>query len=577
MDIEWKHSGIAESTGIDTCEPWLQETLINSLRSSEHFAATFIPETFDEPMTYQHSRVWQLWDDPLLPRVGACCYRGFGKSSMAEARIIKGIVFRQLHHIMVVGSNHDSAAQGTENIKTELLTNQFLRECFGNFKPKTATDLPLTFSKKTFYLSDPITGDSIACVHPKGVNQRVRGSRVKVAGKTRRPDYIFADDVEDDEGVMNEDTRKKTRFWFENALFQCVGRTRPNPRTKKWERPADDPFWTPPWTLVYTDTLKHPDAHIAHLMSNTGWHFENFPQAEFREVSNGQEMVKQLFSLVPEIISHEQVRAEYQEAKENGNLDGYCQEKLCTPMSAEMAAWQREYFHYYDEATYIPNAKSMYSLNNTDEWERFMIVDPSRNDTPHSVPSGIIMCAANYDLGQVMFRDAISEKLSTKRLIERVFDLAVDFKTKIIGIEITGLEDAGKHLFTSAAEQRGMSIEFVWLDGRQLPHGDFGKGTDAAKRARASQILPYYESGIVYHERKLCRGPLEACCLSYPKCAEWGLLDCAGYVPTMLAHGGRIFNFKPKNRFEPKDDPFDEQTSEEEWTEFLHSGSWRNL
>lgn len=576
MDVDWKYSGIEESTGIDTCEPWLQETLINSMRSSEHFATTFLPDTFNKPMTYQQKRVWQLFDDQTLPRIGACCYRGFGKSSMAEADICKKLLFRLCHHVMVVGANHDSASQATENVKTELLGNPLIRDVFGNLKPKTATDLKLIFSKKAFYLTDPKTGDSIACVHPKGVGQAVRGTRVKVFGKTRRPDYIFADDVETDDGVMNEDTRAKTKYWFSNTLYHCFPTERPNPRTNLWDL-STDPYWIPPWRMIYTDTLKHPDAHIAHLMSNTRWHFEMFPQAEFREVAEGKEKSKRLFSLVPEILSHEQVRAEYAEAKESGNLDGYCQEKLCTPMSAEMASWQREYFRYYDESTFIPNAKSMYSLNNTEEWERFMIVDPSRNDTPHSVPTGIILCGANYDIGRVNFRKTVSEKLSTKKMIDRVFDLAIDYKTRIVGIEITGLEDAGKHLFTSAAQQRGLDLEFVWLDGRQLPKGDFGKGTDAAKRARASQILPYYESGIIYHEQSMARGALEACCLSYPKCAEWGLLDCAGYVPTMLAHGGRIFNYKPKGRFEKKEDHFDEEASWDEWTEFLRDGAFRTL
>jgi hypothetical protein len=313
-------------------------------------------------------------------------------------------------------------------------------------------------------------------------------------------------------------------------------------------------------------------------MGNTRWHFESYPQAEFRDFEENGEKKKRLYSLVPEIISHEQVREEYREAKENGNLNGYCQEKLCSPMSAELASWQREYFKYYDESTFHVGSKSMFSLNDADDYERFMIVDPSRGDTPQAVPSGIIMCAANYAQGRIHFRKTVSEKLSTKRLIDRIFDLATDYKTKVIGIEITGLEDAGKHLFMSAAQQRNMNVEFVWLDGRQLPKGDFGKGSDAAKRARASQILPYYESGIVFHDMKMARGALESCCLSYPLCAEWGLLDCAGYVPTMLAHGGRIFQFKPpSNPNEKIADPFEEYEEEQKWDEFITSGAWRSI
>ena len=576
MDVDWKHSGLSAIN--DTCEPWLQETLILSLRSTEHFASTFLPETFNEKMTYQHKAAWAALDDRRLPRIGLCCYRGFGKSSMLETAALKRIIFRQAHHIMFVGASHDTAAQSTENIKTELLGNSLIKDVFGNFKPKSSSDNPLSFSKKAFYLVDPITGDSIACVHPKGVGQPVRGTRIKIAGKTRRVEFGAIDDLETDDGVLNEETRQKTRHWFQNAMFHCVDRTRPNPRTGMWDIVPGMQSDHVPWCWTYADTLKHPDAHIAHLMGNTRWTFKSFPQAEFRESIEDGEKVKRLFSLVPEIISHEQVREEYKEAKENGNLNGYCQEKLCSPMSAEMASWQREYFKYYDEATFNPVSKSMYSLNKAQDWERFMIVDPSRGDTPQAVPTGIIMCAANYEQGRVHFRKTVSEKLSTKRLIDRIFDLATDYNTKIIGIEITGLEDAGKHLFMSAAQQRNANVEFVWLDGRQLPKGDFGKGSDAAKRARASQILPYYESGIVWHESEMARGALESCCLSYPLCAEWGLLDCAGYVPTMLAHGGRIFQFKaPTNPHEKIADPFNELEDDESWTEFLHGGSWRAI
>lgn len=540
---------------------------------------TFMPETFNEKMTYQHKAAWAALDDRRLPRIGLCCYRGFGKSSMLEAVAMKRVIFRQCHHVMFVGASHDSAAQSTENIKTELLSNPLIRDVFGNFKPKGSSDNPLSFSKKAFYLVDPITGESIACIHPKGVGQPVRGTRIKIAGKTRRVEFGAIDDLETDEGVMNEDTRQKTRHWFNNALFHCVDRSRPNPRTGMWDLEPGDTSGNAPWCWAYCDTLKHPDAHIAHLMGNTRWHFKSFPQAEFREdgVDEKGEKTKRLFSLVPEIISHAQVREEYREAKENGNLNGYCQEKLCTPMSAENASWQREYFKYYDERTFNVNSKSMYSLNDAEDWERFMIVDPSRGDTPQAVPTGIIMCAANYALGRIHFRKTVSEKLSTKRLIDRIFDLATDYRTKIIGIEITGLEDAGRHLFTSAAQQKNMNVEFVWLDGRKLPHGDFGKGSDAAKRARASQILPYYESGIVYHEQgEMARGALESACLSYPLCAEWGLLDCAGYVPTMLAHGGRTFQFKaPAHPNEKVSDPFDEYVEDEAWEEFLHGGSWQ--
>lgn len=574
MDTDWKHSGIRQLTKIDTDESWLKETLLNSFMSTEHFAKTFLPETFNGPMTYQHKEVWSLFDNDTLPKVAACCWRGFGKSSMAEAKMIKNIVFRQSSHIMTVGATEEAAAEASENIKTELLGNAFIRDVFGWFKPNNRAEIPLGFSKKTYFLIDPTdTNNSICVVHPKGAGQRVRGARAKVAGKTRRPDFIFIDDLEDDEEILNEELRSRLSKWFHNSLLNCVGRQRPDAKTNMWIRDINDHNWLPPWRVFYTDTLKHEAANMADIMADTEWHHRNFPQAEFRIDSDGH---RRMYSLVPEIVSHEQVRFAYKSAKERNQLDQYCQEMLCSPMSDESACWTRDMFKYYDEET-VKEGKGPLGLNHGAEIERFIIVDPAKTSNPKSCPTGMIAVAVDYKSRKIHIRKEINERLSTMEMLDRCISLALEYHSKTIAVEITGLEDVAKHLFVTEAISRGLkNLDFVWLDARQLPKGDFGVGADKAKRARASMILPYYQKGLVYHDVSLRKGVLEGQCLSYPKSSKWDVLDCAGHIPKLLSIGGRYFDEEVVDN--PLGKPeFDDDYDWDELGREIASGSWRYI
>lgn len=575
MDTDWRHSGIRELTAIDTEDSWLKDTLLNSFMSTEHFAKTFLPETFSRAMTYQHKEVWSLFDDDTLPKVAACCWRGFGKSSMAEAKMIKNVVFRQSSHIMTVGATEDAAAEASENIKTELLGNAAIREVFGWFKPDSRAEIPLGFSKKTYFLIDPKEKNkSICVVHPKGSGQRVRGARAKINGKTQRPDFIFIDDLEDDEAVLNEELRRKLSVWFNNSLLNCVDGNRPNPKTNLWDRKFNDHNWKPAWRIIYTDTLKHEAANMADIMADSEWHHRNFPQAEFRIDSDGH---KRMYSLVPEIVSHEQVRFSYKAAKDRNQLDAYCQEMLCSPMSTESACWTREMFKYYDENT-VNDSRSMLGLNQGDDVERFIVIDPAKTSNPKSCPTGMIAVGIDYKSRKIHIRKEVNERLSTMEMLERAISMALEYNSTTIAVEITGLEDVAKHLFVTEALSRNLKqINFVWLDARQLPKGDFGSGSDKAKRARASMILPYYQKGLVYHDVSLRKGILESQCLSYPKSAKWDVLDCAGHIPKLLSIGGRYFES------EISDNPFEKTESFEadyDWDELgreIESGAWRYI
>lgn len=507
-------------------DPGIQRIVKRGEYDSQFFCMTVMPDWVPDEMTYQHDDHWKHIDDETLPKVVWCAWRGFGKSLATKVKIIKSICYRQQEFILWVAKTHDHAAGETEDIKTELLSNDRITYLFGVMKAQTYDGQKPSFSKRSWFACDPTTGRPFVFVVPKGAGQPVRGSSVNLMGKVVRPTLIIVDDLEDDEEVDNEDRRKKLRKWFHGALIPCVGRARPNAKTNRWNKSKP-----PPWRIFYQDTLKHEDANIVHILQASDWVGRVHPQFERRE--DPEDGKKKYYSLVPGIINDDQVRAEVRHAKRNGVFDELVREKMCLPVAPEGAAWTRDMFKYYREDNT--------NINTNSNVDRFLIVDPAKTTNPKNAFSAVLAVGADIHKGRIHLRHLINRRLEPQELRELTFDLAVELNTRIIAVEVTGLEQYIQHPWISEAQRRELDIEFIWLQGREVPPGDFGTGKEAPKRARASTINPYYKDGVLYHEESLRDSALEHQELSYPKCKYWDAIDCAGYIPKILVMAGRFF------------------------------------
>jgi len=196
------------------------------------FAKTFLSGSFYEKMTSQRSEVCRLFDDRGLPMVAVMAWRGFGKSTLFNAAIIREVCYRVSRFPLYVAAGFDLAVQQTEDIKAELMTNDLLRDAFGSFKQTSVSvdDMKFGFSKKGYFLVDPLTEEPFAFVMPKGAGQKVRGLNVRIGGVKCRPDFVGVDDLEDDEEVWNDQSRRKLWMWFNGALKHVVPKQRPTGR-----------------------------------------------------------------------------------------------------------------------------------------------------------------------------------------------------------------------------------------------------------------------------------------------------------------------------------------------------------
>lgn len=530
------------------------------------FAQVFLSDWFDDPMTHQHEESWRLLDDQCCPKVCECAWRGYGKSAQLKAKIIHDILYRLTKYVMWVGKTHDCSAQETENIKMELVFNEKIRLVFGNIKARKYEEIETSFSKKSWFACDPVTSEPFVFVTPKGAGQPVRGMNVRLAGRIVRVTFMVIDDLEDDKEVKNGDLRKELRKWFNGALLPCVNtRKQPNPHTRRWTRP-EDPQWSPPWRVYYADTFKHEDSNMAHIMGSSDWKTVIHPECEYREdPASGK---YRFFSLVPEILSDDQIREEVRQAKEKGTMDVFAMEKMCCAIAPEGAAWTKKLFHYYSEDNYRLNKAGI---------ERFIVVDPAQTTNPTSAHTGILAVGLDLVHNQIFFRREISERLEVEQQMDKAFNMAVETNSRVICVEITGMPGYGKHAWENARAARGLwQIEFMWIDDRTTPQGDFGTGREARKRARAATINPYYKAGQVFHEISMKDGALELLELSYDKCPRWDIIDCAGLVLWVMEKANKFFSPRILTEQEAKEiQSFGDDDQFSKFGELITSGKWR--
>lgn len=530
---------------------------VHSMTPSEYFASIVMGDSFDKEMDDYDKQMWALIDDEEQPYTAICAHRGFGKTTAMQAKMARSICLRQNRYIMYVQATHDDASVQTENLKTELLSNEFIVEHFGKMKATVYDDVSKDFSKKAWFACNPPTaktdpGEPFCFILPKSAQGRVRGRNIRLFDGRYRPDLILVDDLEDDEEVLNELNREKLNKWYFGALLKCVRQdVAPIASTGRWNRPDDAlANWNPPFRVFHVDTLKHHDALMARLLTLSNWRSKLLPIAKEVETvgSDGSKQYK-YHSLRKSRRSDAQIEAEVRDALEQGTLDVYCREMLCVPAARQNATFHGSMFQRYPR-------QHDESLQNDQYLLRAVIVDPSKSDTPSADFTGMIAIAINQRMGQINIRREVQERLTANQVITRAFDLAVETNSRYVCVESIGMDGPQRVNWEVAARAMDMQVRLIWLGMGHVKAGDYGSGRDAIKIWRAQQIAPFYERKDIWHHIDMMNGKLEQRLLEYPRMKDYGLTDCVGYIPGVMDELGVRFDSQSKRyenvkRFEP--------------------------
>lgn len=487
----------------------IREILASCVLSTKVTASTLFPERFYLPFSDMHETIFELLDNDEYQQVAIAAPRGFGKTSIIQlAYPAKKMLFREKKFIVPVSSTATHAIMQAENLKRELQANQAIKKIFGPVKAKTV-DYEASFSKEMWETSYGTT------VLPRGSGQQVRGLIVS----NSRPDLIIVDDLEDPEHIDSEDYRAKTKEWFFADLCNAVNRS------------------SDKWKIIFIGTVLHQDALLVNLLEDPAWKSVRLELFDDHYKSNW-----------PQFLPDNKVLAMVEDFRRRGMLDTLFREYKNLPISKEDASFKQENFKYYDD-----------SKDMNRKIETVVIVDPAKTVKLWSAESAIIALGIDVAKHHIYVREVLAEKMHPNELYDNTFKMAERYGARVVGIEVTSLNEFITYPFKNEMIKRGRFFELVELKPREK------------KENRARALVPFYRAGYVWHSRSAGITQLEEQLMTFPKCKRWDAIDALAYIVELLEMGDRYFSPEGSDE-EPADDEYAELMDPEDEKSI---GNWR--
>lgn len=365
------------------------------------------------------------------PWVVLKAFRGAAKSTLMEEMIIICALFEDFRYALILGNSYDRACERLAAIKNEFVTNDAITELFGEQSGGT-------------WAADQIVLANGCKIQAFGARQSLRGAK----HNDQRPDFLFVDDLEDEENVATEDARRKLKRWFNGALL-----------------PAMDPSGK----IRMVGTPLHPKSLLEEKMRDSAWVSASFPVMYLDE--NGQEI-----SSWPDRFTYEYLQRMRQNYINDGNLVEFEQEYMCR--SEDVAA--------------KPFQASMIRVESVSPvWTpTFVIVDPARTvKTATSARTGYVACA--WVGSKLIVHEGFGAFHRPDEIIKTIFDLDKKFNPVEVGVEADGLEEFIMQPLRTEMLKRGRPIPLTKLKAPKSKD-DFIRG-----------LQPFYMAGDVIHAKDL--------------------------------------------------------------------------
>ncbi len=462
----------------------LAEVLGYCAASTRITAKTLFPELFWTDFCDLHDQMFSLIDSGQQ-RIAIAAPRGIGKTTIARTLAARAVLFRLTPFICYVMNSATVAEMQTENLKQELLSNNIIKQFFGNIRDDIQsldTSFDASFSKKSW------TAFGDVFILPRGAGQQIRG----LNWRSKRPGIIIVDDLENKKELRSEENRMSLKSWFFSDLLKSVDR------------------YSNKWVVVYIDTVKHEDSLLQELLDAPEW--ASIKLSICDENYN---------TLAPAYMSTEDIKDELEAHRRKGLLDEFYAEYMNIPISLEDATFTAEHFQSYSETdeTFLRRVRQL---------ETILIVDPAKSVKMHSADSALVVVGIDRIEARYYVRRVVSERFYPDEIYESIFELVQRFNIQVVGIEVTSLHQFIVQPLKNEMFKRGIFFELVELKAV------------ASKEERIKSVVPYYRKKYIFHAEGQCN-KLEQQLLAFPKPKLWDCMDCLGYLPKMLEIGERYF------------------------------------
>ena len=467
-------------------DPELESILTQCSSDTRLLAKTFFGETCSRPFPSITNEIFAAIDNPNINLVAIEAFRSFGKTTIINKMLpARHILFRTKKFIVPISCTATLAQQMGENLKSEMRTSMMVKKMFGDIR----TD-PTSFSKEMFTAMD-------TCVMPRGSGQQIRG----VLYGRYRPDLIIGDDLEDPEAVKTKDNRDNLRRWFRADVMNSVDRSRND------------------WKIIVIGTPLHEACFINELLDDPEWYHIKLPLCD-----------ENYKSYHPDYMSDVDVKKLAEAYASRGELDIFAMEYMLTVIPPD-APFRNEMFKYYEEDGSMSFDKDMTNI---------ILADPAKTTQMKSAFSAIMTIGVNmynhmHDYRKVSekrpkglyVRDIVNDRFHPEEFFGAIFQMHKATGAKIIGVEVTGLDEYITYPLENYFRERGAYPTFMWLKSPS------GRANIGAKTKRVKGLSPWYRQGLVFHNKLVCN-VLEHQLMSFPRSKFWDVMDIFGYIVEML-------------------------------------------
>lgn len=482
-------------------DPQIEAILQECMLDVAKHAKFFFSETFFAEVNSMHKQINELIASGA-PKIAIAAPRGVGKTTwMNIGHATRQIMYRLSNFILYISKSGDNAMAQTENLKRELLGNANVRRLFGSIKTGEVQDLGSlgvdfdeSFSKKVWTAFDTL-------ILPRGRGQQVRG----LLYKSKRPDFILIDDLEDAEMMDSELYRDKLKNWFWADVMKCVSRYDNN------------------YQFIYIDTLKHEDSLMQELLDSPDWESIRLEACD-----------DELVPTDPSYMDVIEIRTEYDNHKRAGKLDVFFREFRNLPISTDDPVFPPESFQHVRErgdeweivveSTVMPgNWIPLEGEKPILKSDLFMvvIVDPAKTVKLHSDDSAVVAMGVHRVDRRILVCEVRAGKYYPEELYDHMFEMVRWHNARILAVEVTSLHEFISQPIVNEMRIRGCFAQYVELNAK-------GK-----KQDRVSWLSPYYKQGYMYHAVGHHQ-KLESQLLSFPRPKLWDVCDATAYIVKLM-------------------------------------------
>ena len=407
------------------------------------------------------------------------CFRGSSKSTKAEETIALRAAAGLLHNCCIVGDSYTRATDRVKTIRRHLMTNKWIKYLFSDQAGELQGD---TWQEGKIELS------SGSLVWALGQGQAVLGTK----HGAYRPDYAFADDLEDAETAATDASRAKLSDWWHSDFVPALA-----PKGERRVRMAATPW--------------HPKALAVKLSKHPMWHAHSIPIEYVDEQGVRRAAWPDRFplSMVDELIA---------EARAGGTLRNYQMQFMVEAVNPELQLFKEEHFHVE------PRVRV---------WEPvYLSYDPARSTKETSATTGIV--AASYVGRKLVVWEARGPRILPSEIVDDVFRMEEKYGPVAIGIEKDGLEEFLMEPLRKAQLDRGHLLP---LRSLQAPRRRGGGSKDDF----ITKLQPMYEHDeIIFAGQEADFKDAKSQILSFPV-GDKDILNALAYLP-QLRGGEPIYN-----------------------------------